>query len=161
MWAASPARKTRSRLYCETLRSLIWKLVSHTGWVARKPPPRARLSTHERPRAWEMDDPPDPHVRDRRRSARDLPVSGRRRRAHRDADTSRFRRPAALDHLRDEHPQAASHPLATVIEGMPVSRSSICKSVFWTASPSTARPSSRAMSATGFRTVLLPAPATP
>ena len=50
---------------------------------------------------------------------------------------------------------------ATVIEGIPVSRSSICTSVFWTASPSTDLPSSRKMSATGWSTVLLPAPATP
>ena len=50
---------------------------------------------------------------------------------------------------------------AMVIERMPVSRSSIWTSVFCTASPSTCLPSSRSSWATGFITLLLPAPAMP
>ena len=50
---------------------------------------------------------------------------------------------------------------ASVCEPIPVSRSSIWTRVFWIARPITGCPSSRSTSATGFKTLLLPAPAMP
>ena len=50
---------------------------------------------------------------------------------------------------------------ASVCEPIPVSRSSIWTRVFWIASPTTCRPSSRRTCATGAKTLLLPAPAMP